>query len=94
MRRKIVRKLLIMDKIISIMDKIISKEEGAGIKEIIETEGENQEDLTEVTATEGILEDNLKDTLNLNLTEENQNLVPNQIKDNLDLNLNTNRKKE
>ena len=89
MRIKIVRKLLIMDK-------IISKEEGARIKEIIETktEGENQEDPTEVTATKGIPEDNLKDTLNLNLTEENQNLVPNQIKDNLALNLNTNRKKE
>ena len=81
-----------MDKIISIMDKIISKEEGAGIKEIIETEGENQEDLTEVTATEGILEDNLKDTLNLNLTEVNQNLVPNQIMDNLALTLDTNQK--
>ena len=83
-----------MDKIISIMDKIISKEEGAGIKEIIETkmEGENQEDLTEVTAIKGIREDNLKDTLNLNLTEVNQNLVPNQIMDNLALTLDTNQK--
>ena len=79
-----------------IMDKLISKEEEVGIKEIIKNKMEegNQEDRTEVPVIKEIPEDNLKDTTDLNQdnlkdttnpTPTEENLDPNPTKDNLAL---------
>ena len=70
------------------MDKLISKEEEVGIKEIIKNKMEegNQEDRTEVPVIKETPEDNLKDNTVLSPTEEN--LDPNPTKDNIGLNQN------
>ena len=76
------------------MEKLITKEEEAEIKEIIKNKMEegNQEDRTEVPVIKEIPEDNLKDTTDLNqdnlkdTTNPSPNLDPNPTKDNLVLN--------
>ena len=98
MKTKIVRKILIMDR-------LLIKEEEVEIKEIIENKMEegNQEDRIEVPVIKEIPEDNLKNTTDLsqdnlrdttNPSPIEENLDPSPIKDNLALSLDTNQKKE